>query len=356
MRICYVLSYRAPDYIRTRSLLSALAHLPGVECYPAINTTTGLPRYRETLTKVAHIQKTHQPDLYLLGFRGHELYWPLRRLVGERPIILDAMMSPSLALAEENKYGSVGRIAAALLTRFEKSILHNADGVLTDTEAHVQAFSQRYQLPLEKILSLPVGAVETAPAALNPGKQPRLRVLFYGSFLPLHGFETILAACAELKKLPLDLDFIGTTPKIETRVQQVLGQAEQLRYRTRRWVPFADILERELPTADLCLGGPFGNTPQARRVITGKTSQAMAQAIPTIVGETEDSAGFIHQKNCLYVPQGQAAALRDAIAWAHQNRAQLNAIGLQGQALYRQQLSLNVMTQKLASLLKHFQS
>lgn len=356
MRICYVLAYRAPDYIRTRSLLAAIGKLTGVECYPAINSTTGLKRYQQTLGKVAQIQRTYQPDIYLLGFRGHELYWPLRRLVGRRPIILDAMMSPSLALAEENQYGYAGKLASHLLTRLEKGILHDTDLVLTDTQAHVQAFSQRYQLSPEKIQALPIGAIETAPPALSPGLKPRLRVLFYGSFLPLHGFDAILSACANLKELPLDLEFIGTNTEIEARLKKALGQAVQLRYRTRRWVPFADILQQELPNADLCLGGPFGNTPQARRVITGKTSQAMAQAVPTVVGETENATAFQHRQNCLYVPQGKVEALREAIAWANDNRPQLPSIGQRGQQLYRQQLSLDIIAHKLAAILRRFQS
>ena len=355
MRICYVLSYRAPDYIRTQSLLTAIGRLPGVECYPAINVATSLRRYRQTLEKVAHIQKMHRPDLYVLGFRGHELYWPLRHLVGRRPIIFDAMMSPSLALAEENQYGGIGRLASHLIAPLEKRILHDADLVLADTQAHVQAFIERFRLPPEKILALPVGAVETAPMALSPGCQSRLRVLFYGSFLPLHGFDTILSACAELKELPLDIDFIGTNSKVEAELRKVLGRTGQLRYRTRRWIPFSDIVQHELPSTDLCLGGPFGNTPQGRRVITGKTAQAMAQAVPTIVGETVNSMPFIHQKNCLYVPQGHAKALSESIAWANQNRKQLVAIGLRGQVLYRENLSLDIITKKLTHLLRRFQ-
>src|SRR5690606_33751990 len=78
MRICYVLTNCASDYQRTRSLLAALRALPGVECYTAINSSKGLHRYRETLARVADIRRLYRPDLYLLGFRGYELYWPLK--------------------------------------------------------------------------------------------------------------------------------------------------------------------------------------------------------------------------------------------------------------------------------------
>ena len=355
MRICYVLAYRAPGYIRTRSLLAALDSLPNIECHTAINTCTGIGRYRDTLEQVNHIERQYRPDLYILGFRGYELYWPLRRLIGKRPLILDAMMSPSLALAQENQYGLAGRLLSRLITPIEKSILRDADFILTDTAAHVEAFSHRYQLSLTQLAALPIGAVETAPAVQTPGQSARLRVLFYGSFLPLHGSNVILQACHTLNDLPLDLDFIGTNAQIETHLQQVFRPGVPLRYRARRWVPFEDLLQHELPTADLCLGGPFGNTPQAQRVITGKTSQALAQAVPTVVGETAAMQGFVHQQNCLLVPQADPQALALSLRWAYENRAKLSYIGQKGLQLYQEQLSLAVVAQRLTSILQKFQ-
>lgn len=355
MRICYVLAYRAPGYIRTRSLLAALNSLPDVECHTAINTCTGLGRYRDTLTQVARIERQHRPDLYILGFRGLELYWPLRRLIGNRPLILDAMMSPSLALAEEKQYGLAGKLVSRLTTPIEKGILRNADLVLTDTNAHLEAFQQRYQLSTAQLATLPVGAVETAPTAQNPGHAPRLRVLFYGSFLPLHGLDSIILACRNLKDLPLDLDFIGTNANIEARLKRAFNSATLLRYRARRWVRFEELLQHELPTADLCLGGPFGDTPQARRVITGKTSQALAQAVPTVVGNTDASSGFVHQQNCLLVPLGAPEMLESSLRWAHENRAQLQSIGQRGQQLYCERFSLAIVAQHLSAILQKFQ-
>ncbi|MDD3674571.1 glycosyltransferase family 4 protein [Thauera propionica] len=357
MKICYVLAYRAPNYIRTRSLLAALNSMPRVQCHTAINTRTGLGRYRDTLAQVARIERQYRPDIYILGFRGYELYWPLRRQIGKRPLILDAMMSPSLALAEEDQYGLPGRLASRLIGPIERHILHDADLVLTDTDAHIKAFQHHYQLSATKLNALPVGAVETAPTAPHPGRSHRLRVLFYGSFLPLHGFDIIIQACRALNDLPLDLDFIGANAKYEARINEAFnGSGGALRFRTRRWVPFEQLVEQELPTADLCLGGPFGNTPQARRVITGKTSQSLAQAVPTVIGDTDAGSGFVHQKNCLLVPQGNPEMLAAALLWAHENRAHLSTIGQQGRQLYREHLSLDVVTRRLSEILQGFHS
>jgi glycosyltransferase involved in cell wall biosynthesis len=354
MRICYVLAYRAPDYIRTRSLLAALRALPGVECYTAINSSEGLHRYRETLAQVAEIRRLYRPDLYLLGFRGHELYWPLKALVGNSPIILDAMMSPAIALAEEDQYGFAGRLAARMLTPVEGRILRNAAFVLTDTKAHADAFAERYRLSPDRLAAVPVGAVESAPLAQHPGASPRLRVLFYGSFLPLHGVPLILEAARELLDLPLDLDFIGANRHAEQQIKGALGRGRELHYRIRRWVPFESLIQTEIPAADLCLGGPFGNTPQARRVVTGKTSQALAQCVPTVVGAAEFLPGFVDQKNCLIARQGQPLDLVRALRWAFEHRERLPGIGVAGRRLYEEKLSLAVVAGLLGNILRKF--
>lgn len=355
MRICYVLAYRAPDYIRTRSLLAALRDLPGIECHTAINRVTGWQRYRDTLQQVRLIRERCAPDVYVLGFRGHELYWPLRRLVGRTPLLLDAMMSPSLSLAEEGAYGRAGPIAATLLKPIERSILHDADCVLTDTDAHVAALSEHFRLPPAKLAAVPVGAVETAATAVASGPHERLRVLFYGSFLPLHGADVILEACRLSRDVPCDLDLIGAPAPFVRQLQHTLSDNAALRYRTRSWVPFEQLVNQELPTTDLCLGGPFGNTPQAQRVITGKTSQALALGVPTVVGDNPAHHGFEHQLNCLRVEQGNPHALAAALRWAGEHRSALPALGEAGRALYQQHLSLAVIRQRLADILARFQ-
>ena len=355
MRICYVLAYRAPSYIRTRTLLAALNTLPAIECHTAINTQAGLGRYRETLTRVAQIKKRFRPDAYILGFRGHELYWPLRSIVGRRPIIFDCMMSPSLALAEEGGYGLAGRVSSRIIAPIEKDILRGSDFVLTDTQAHVNVLIERYQLATDRIAAVPIGAVETAPSAHSESTNSRLRVLFYGSFLPLHGLDVILQAARKVQNLPMDFDFIGGNDQVEKKIHQALQRAGNLDCRVRRWVDFDDILATELPNADLCLGGPFGNTPQARRVITGKTSQALAQAVPTVVGAIEEGGSdFIDRHNCLVVSQGQPHALAQALRWAYEHRDSLPALGASGQRLYRNQLSLDVVAQRLVEVLGKF--
>jgi glycosyltransferase involved in cell wall biosynthesis len=116
------------------------------------------------------------------------------------------------------------------------------------------------------------------------------------------------------------------------------------------------LINLTIPEADLCLGGPFGNTEQARRVITGKTSQCLALGKPTIIGKIDEDIGFVDKQNCLLVPQGNPQALAQAIQWAFDKRHQLSKIGEQGRSIYSERLSVNVIRQLLSQALSDLKS
>lgn len=356
MHVCYVLAYRSPDYIRTKTLLDALRNMPGVECVTAINRERGLWRYKDTLAQVYSLKKCHSPDVYILGFRGHELYWPLRWLVGGTPIILDAMMSPYSALLDEQKFGLLGTIGARVWFHVEKSILHDSQSVITDTELHRDYFSKTFALAREKIVSVPVGAVLPAPPSGAPSTRAapdpdQLRVLFYGSFLPLHGVDIILQAAKICGALPLHFIFIGGDNKTERKLSQVFRTCARARYSFQSWMPFESLIKQELLAADISLGGPFGDTPQARRVVTGKAQQSLAAGIATIIGKIDEAQGFRDKENCLLVPQGSAQELAAALMWAYTHKDQLSAIGIQGRLLYHTQFSREPIQRALSTAL-----
>jgi glycosyltransferase involved in cell wall biosynthesis len=285
----------------------------------------------------------------VLGFRGHEIFWPIRWIARDKPLIIDALMSPSAALAEESKAGVIGRMIAPLLRRMELGILRHADLVLTDTNLHASYYEMQFGLPRDKILTLPVGAAEPAQEPAPRASKPlgstgctTFNVLFFGSMLPLHGIDTIVEAAARLRDLPIRFDFVGGNTRQVRRLTKLCADLDVTRYTHRRWVPLHELIAHDIPQADLCLGGPFGGTPQASRVITGKTSQCLALGKATVIGRIGEDIGLQDKVNCLLVPQADADALAEAIQWGFVHREALAGIGANGRTLY--QLTLSVIT------------
>lgn len=356
MRICYVLAYRDPQYTRSLSLLAALERIPNTEIFRAINQSRGAMRYVETLRSLIRVRRDHHPDLYILGFRGHEIAWLVRRLTRGRLLVFDALMSPYAALTEERKAGFLGVILGWLWRPWETHALHAADLVLTDTALHAAYYARAFDLPPERVLPLPVGALESDTVLNVTAHKPdaeQFSILFYGSFLPLHGIDVIVAAAALVKDLPLRFDFIGGNTAQAGRLHALCTRLGVTRYTHRAWVPFDELISRVIPGADLCLGGPFGKTPQARRVVTSKTSQCIALGRPTVIGAIEADYGFTDKHNCLLVAQGNAQDLAAALRWAWEHRDALPALGAAGQKLYVERLSVSAIATMLGPALQN---
>ncbi|MDH3620974.1 MAG: glycosyltransferase [Gammaproteobacteria bacterium] len=354
IKVCHVVSYRDPNYIRTRNLRAAIEHLEDTELLDATNTHRGLLRYFETLWKTLRIRFRHNPDVYVLGFRGHEIFWLIRLVTIGKPLIFDEFMSPSDALISEGKGGLPGRFIGVLIFPLEWLCLKFSARCLTDTVLHRQFIADRFAVAEENIDVVYVGAVpaETAPAVHESGAERPLAVLFYGTFLPLHGMDVLLHACKLVEDKPIEFRIIGGTGKTLARFRQLLDELNPGNVVHDTWVDFDELHSQVIPKADLCLGGPFGGTPQASRVITGKAFQFLAQSKATVIGRVDEPVAFVDRRNCLLVEQGSPESLAKAFEWALANRQELPAIGNNGRRLFEQQFSVEALAKQLGPALR----
>lgn len=339
--VIYVLAYRAPDYIRTRTLIEAFRNTikleRSVQLHVAVNKRRSLVRYADVFAAVVSILRDHPKATIILGFRGHEFYPLLRLLIPGRRIILDCMVSPTTSLTEEP--GSfVKRLFGWVLYPIERLILSDSRLLLTDTNTHAKHISRVFRISARKIVSLPVGAVEHEAIRKQP--TTTRTVLFYGSFLPLHGFDVILDALRLIENHGLCFCFIGARNMHQCAIAEVRRQRPDIELVSIKFIPFQRLLEEHISSAWLMLGGPFGGTPQAMRVITGKASQALALGIPSIIGINRETSVFSDRIDCLLVPQRDPVALANALTWAVENESRLAEIGYNGQRIYKKHLSV----------------
>ena len=359
LRVAYILAYRSPNYIRTLNILDALSLIPNIRLYQARNRQKGIFRYVQTLVRLIWIRIMHNPDIYILGFRGHEIFWLVRVICFGKALIFDSLMSPYSALKHEQKLGRIGVLISKVVFILEKSILTHSSLVLTDTSNHADFIAKTFAIEKQKIIALPMAAVESiAPSASSQTlplawrTQPNaLRVLFYGSFLPLHGVDIIMKAIASLDQSQFAFHFVGGDGERLRTFEASVANFQLNNVSHERWVSFEKLLQHYIVHADLCLGGPFGNTPQSSRVVTGKSVQCLALGKATVIGRIDTQFPFRDRENCLLVEQGNPESLRQALQWAAENRAQLDQIGKQGQQLYSRCFSIASMKEQLQGAL-----
>lgn len=349
MKVAIVTCYKDPDYIRARTLRTGLADHQGVEVLVLKNTARNFLRYPEVILQLIVLKFRDKPDAFMLTFRGYEILPFLLVVAWSKPVIFDEFVNPLEWLAEPGRAWWARLFPRKPLAWFYKKLINRCVVVLADTDAHAQYSSRLTGVEKAKFKSVPVSTDEQL-FHLNPKTTERknFQILYYGNMLPLHGLDYVLEAALRLKgNSHVRFLFIGGKEKTAKAVRSAQSQGARVEYKD--WMPIED-LPAIVANSSLCLGGPFGKTVQASKVITGKTYQFLATGAPVLIGENEPSGLFENKVNCLSVPLGDPEALAESINWAYENRRQLPQIGSRGRALYDKYFSNKVVANKLRTI------
>jgi glycosyltransferase involved in cell wall biosynthesis len=247
--------------------------------------------------------------LVVVGFGGQLDVLLARRLCRPRAALVFApLVSLSETLVEDRRVFPAGGARSRAVAALDRAAFRAADLVLADTAAHAD-YLREIGAPGDRVAVWPLG-VEPEFLAASPGRPAGRRVLFYGSFLPLHGVDTIVDAAAILGA-SAEVVLIGTGPeraRIEARARSL-----DARIAWRDDVPLAALPE-ELARAAVVLG-IFGAGRKASLVVPNKVYQAAAAGRPLV---TRDSAALREilrpGEHCLVCPAADPEALAAAIA------------------------------------------
>jgi glycosyltransferase involved in cell wall biosynthesis len=353
MKIAVVTCYFDPQYVRGSVIRAALSHDDSWRVVPVVNRSRGVARYPEIVLRLIWTRIRHRPDLYILTFRGQEILPVVLLVAGRRPVIFDEFIVPILYATGEAHRRSAAIVVKHLLSRLSARSysrwLRRCALVLADTAKHASLSAGVSGVPVERYRVLPVGADETVfrprPRSVTGTDGAVFRVVYYGNMLPLHGLPTVLAAAELLADDPsIGFLLVGGGAAAESLVARSAARGAHV-----EWIERVDY--RDLPEliagADLCLGGPFGGTPQAQNVVTGKTYQFLASAAPTLIGENDASGAFTDGDDTLIVRQADPLALAEKIRWAAGHREELPGIGARGRRLFEEHFSTGALAGRL---------
>jgi len=350
--VCVITCYKHPDYIRAKTIRAALSARKDIEMIVVKNSNRGIWRYFEVLAKVMVTRIKHNPDIYILTFRGYEMLPFVRMATVGKVFIFDEFINLIEWTVYEQKKIKAGGIADRILRIGYRFWLKSADAILTDTMSHAEYSSKLMNIPISKYVPLIVSTDEnTFKAVKAPQSKDTFKVFYYGSMLPLHGVDVVIDAMHLLKNKDIHLTLIGGDDHTKETINSAINAGAKIDY--KKWVNFEE-LPKYMQESDVCLAGPFGGTFQAQFVITGKAYQFLQMKRPIIIGENKESHIFADKKNALVVKQADVKALTDAINWAYDNRGALSSIGEAGYKLYQDKLSNKALAVELDELLSRF--
>jgi glycosyltransferase involved in cell wall biosynthesis len=274
------ISGREISYVRNAVFSRALVENYSTDLiYSKSNST--LIRLISNFQSILRLKKRY--DLVFIGFYGNP-YLFLTRFFKSN-IIFDSFISTYDTLCFDRKLFPPNSFLGKLSFLIDQYSLNRANHIIVDTNENLNYFNKTFKIPKDKMTRIFVSADEN----LFYPKQKFIQnkeILFYGTMQPLHGLEIIIRA-ANILSSETDYKFviIGDIKSHKINKLSNIG----LNGNNVIFVPPIPYTELPIRIANstICLGGPFGETEKAKRVITGKTFQFMAMGKPIIVGNTD---------------------------------------------------------------------
>jgi glycosyltransferase involved in cell wall biosynthesis len=273
----------------------------------------------------AYRRDGERADLLVVGFNG-QLDLLLARLLRRRGAVLFApLVTVTETLIDDRGTYRPGSMAARLLAALDRVCLRLADLVVIDTAAHRDYLCDRLGTPHERVLVQYLGAEEAfascstgvAPSVdepVSPEAPSRVRpvqVLFYCTYVPLHGARVVAEALRTLSPEDgIEVTLIGSGP--ERAACEALVRSLPW-VRMEDWAAYEDLPER-IRRADVVLG-IFGASVKARMVIPNKVYQAAQVGRAIVTADTPAIREVFRPGESIWAiapePEALATALRE---------------------------------------------
>jgi glycosyltransferase involved in cell wall biosynthesis len=291
-------------------------------------------------------------DLVVVGFFGHP-FVPIVRMGSKAPVLFDPFVSAYDTLVSDRKVVRQGSMLAYLLFKLDKTALSRADRILTDTLSHGIYYQEQFGVSTRQQHNLYLGADEQLfyPHS-NFRKNSHFTVFTYSTYMPLHGVDTIIRAARLCQSYPIEFRLVGDTGPTYDTVRKLAADLNLANVIFLPTLPLRE-LATEISRADICLGGHFGPTEKARRVIAGKTYQFMAMAKPTVVGDTPANRElFQHMDTAYFCAPNNPKELATAIVNLFENPDLTQEIACRAYELFQGRLTWSRLGTKLARIIQ----
>jgi len=293
----------------------------------------------------------------VVGFNGQLDVLLLRLLTlryGPR-IVFAPLVSVTETLIEDRRLYRSGSIAARLFRLLDRLCCRAADVTVVDTDEHRRYFIEELGVDPSRLITCYLGAdaaafdpgtapaagqgargVAAATAAGGAIRVPRVQVLYFGQYLPLHGLDVVVDAVGRLaSRDDLTFTFIGTGPE-RARIEAML-RVSRADIRFVDWVAYESLADT-IAQADIVLG-VFGCSRKARMVIPNKVFEAAMVGRAVVTADTAAVREVFENERDLLLCQPDGRALAESIARMADDAALRARLGQSARALMLERFS-----------------
>jgi len=353
MKICFFGSYIKDSYGipsgNGGTLLKKILETQNVElveCHESIESFFSfIPAYFKLFFKHRKLDY----DIMMIPWRGI-LSLPLAKIIHKKPIIYFPSFSIYDTLVNDRKTIEKNSLKAKFVHFVDKTACRWSDLIILESTEEINYFVKEYGLQEEKFRQCPLAADESIFNPLSVKNQnTKFVVLYFGSFIPLHGVETIVNAALILKKyVDIEFRFCGKG-QTKDKIENIIEKNNLTNVKLLGLVPKEELLDN-IKKSDICLG-IFGDTLKAQKVVTNKVFQILASRKPLITIESPASleSNLTNKKNCMLVPPANPEKLSEAILFLKNDFVIRQQIAEEGYKTFNEHLSMRVSGKKLLS-------
>jgi glycosyltransferase involved in cell wall biosynthesis len=308
----------------------------------------GLRALRAYARLLWRVSKAKRSDLVVVLYPGH-LDMPLISAIARlkhTPVLFDMFLSAYDSLVTDRSYRRPGSAFARAARVVDRVACRCADLVLADTPQHADHFAHLTDVSRERFRVLWVGAPDEVFRPLTAISPISNLVLFYGTYIPLQGVDTIVRAAKLLEDEGIRFLLIGEgqeRPRIETIVQELSIQNVEL-----RGLIDLEELPAQIASAALCLG-IFGTTAKAARVVPHKVFQCLAVGRPVVTADTP-AIQSAFDGEVATAPAGDPRALAIAIRDLLGDESRLSSLASAGHRRYERDYSERALARQIGRI------
>jgi glycosyltransferase involved in cell wall biosynthesis len=290
-------------------------------------------------------------SIIFVGFFGQFIIIPIS-FISKTKIIFDFFLSAYDTMVNDRKVIKKNSLLSKLLFKLDLKSCNSADIILVDTDQNLRFYSSIFKVPTKKFRVLFVGCNEELFFPRQAEIDNNL-VLYYSSYMPLHGVDVIIRSAKLLADTPIHFKIIGEGMEFG-RSLKLVRELEINNISFLPPIPLSD-LPNEISKAAICLGGHFGDTEKARRVIAGKTYQLLAMEKATIVGDNKANRELlIHGKDTIFCEMNNPESLAAAIRLLHVNKTLRDNIAKEGYKTFINKASKKVLQESIEAICEEF--
>lgn len=233
-------------------------------------------------------------------------------------------------------------LPSRIIRRMERRALRAAAVVLVDTQANRKMLIDDLDVAPGSVRSLPLANEEHRFLRLDrylaSPPHRRLRVLFVGTLVPLHGIPIILEAIRQLLADDrFEFRILGDGQESALVEQFIAEHSPRAVHWLKGWSALDQVAE-EVAAADICLG-VFGGGQKAARVLPFKLYMYLAAGRPIVSQSLLSTPEGVPAPPIEAVTPLDAGALADAIRRLADDAARREYLGTTATAYYRRWLS-----------------